>query len=132
MDQYFQYARAGRQTKPTELIFPTSQTTTTLITAIDANHTIYVQRITVSITTSAAQTLTFQDTAGTPVVIAQLPSSPGAYTRYDFDFGPKGVPLTKGTNLQASFTGAGNGGHIEWRAYQTPLATQTTYPSSVY
>lgn len=131
MDLYCKYSRAGRQTKPTELEFGTSQTTTTLITAIDSSHTIYLQRIIISITTDAAQTLTIQDTAGTPFVACSIPASPGV-SRWDFDFGPKGVPITTGKNLQAVFSAAGLGGHIEWRAYQTPLTTQTAYPSSVY
>jgi hypothetical protein len=120
MDRYLLFNRSGRGANK-NFPFTAATTTTTLITALDANRTIYVQRIVVWITTSVAQSLTFQDTAGTPFVIAVVPSSPGANTRFDFDFGPEGIALTKGKNLQAVFSAAGLAGHIVMFAYQSPM-----------
>lgn len=60
---------------------------------------IYVQTITVAITTLGAQTITFQDTAGTPVVIAVIPASQAVGAPVRFDFGARGIALTAGKNL---------------------------------
>ena len=79
----------------------------------------FIQRIIVWIKTDAAQSITFQDDAGTPVVIAKVPASPGADTRWDFDFGGRGAPLTLGKSLTATFSAAGLAGHMEWIGYQT-------------
>lgn len=127
MDLDRQFQRAGRG-RNGSLIFPASQTTTTLITATDSSHTIYVQRIIVTITTDAVQSISFQDSAGSPLVLEVVPTSPGANTRWDFYFGPKGVPLTKGANLTATFSAAGLAGHLEWNAYQTPKFTTAAAP----
>lgn len=87
----------------------------TTITADKAGHTQYVQRIVVTIKTSAAQTITFQDSAGTEYV-CKLPASPGVDTRWDFDFGPKGKALAAGKGLQMAMT-AGNAGHVQVYGY---------------
>lgn len=77
---------------------------------------VFVQRILVSFTTSAAQTLTFQDTNGTPVVIAKTPSSPSLGVLI-FDFGPNGFPITKSANLSMVISGAGLGAIVDVEAY---------------
>lgn len=105
------------------LTFAATDGTKTLIAA-KTGYTIYVQRIIVSITTSAAQTITFQDNAGTPVVLNQIPANPGQYTRWDFDFGPEGYPLTDGKELDQAMT-AGNAGNTEFLAYYKPDAVTT-------
>ena len=102
-----------------ELDFAASQTTVTLKAAKSASHTIHIQRIIVWIKTDAAQSLTFQDTAGTPIIVCKVTTSPGADTRWDFDFGPRGKTLTVGEDLTATFSAAGLAGHIEWYGYQT-------------
>jgi len=81
-----------------------------------ANHTIYVQKIVFDVTTDAAQSMTFQDDAGTPVVIATIPASPGKGPQ-TFDFGDAGIPLTKGTNLDIATSGAGLAGRYFVTAY---------------
>lgn len=116
------YAR-NRQTfqdLSTSAAFAAADGDTTLLTGV-ASRTVYVQRIIVMIKTSAAQTITFQDSAGSPVYVAKIPSSPGADTRWDFDFGPIGKPLTSGKNLSMAMT-AGNAGHVEVLAYMKPDA----------
>lgn len=101
------------------LVFTAATTTTTLTTVKSSLYKIWVRRIIVWIKTDAAQSITFQDDNGTPVVIAKVPSSPGADTRWDFDFGDKGVPLTRGQSLVATFSAAGLAGHIQWTGYQS-------------
>lgn len=86
-----------------------------------SSYTVYVQRIVVMIKTSAAQAITFEDSAGTQVYTAKIPASPGADTRWDFDFGTEGYPLTSGKNLMMDMT-AGNAGHVEVMAYLKPDA----------
>lgn len=98
--------------------FTTAATTSTIITVRDANHDIFIQKISVFIQTDAAQSLTFQDTEGTPKVVAKVPASPGAASKFLFDFGPTGIALTVGASLTATFSAAGLAGHYEVVAYQ--------------
>jgi len=95
----------------------------TLVTG-KTNYTIYVQRIVVWITTSAAQNMSFEDsTTGTR--IANIPSAPGDSTRWDFDFGPDGKAITTAENLVLNASGAGNIGSVEVYAYLKPNAVAT-------
>ena len=102
----------------TELTVLAATGDTTLITATSASHQIFVQRIIVYITTDAAQSMAFEDTAGTPVKIAEVPSSPGDETRWDFDYGDEGWALTAGTNLNMNVSAAGLAGIVKVYAYQ--------------
>ena len=94
----------------------------TLITG-KTNYTIYVQRIIMWVTTSAAQNMSFEDST-TGLRIGNIPSAPGDSTRWDFDFGPEGRPLTVSENLVLNASAAGNVGHVEVLAYlkQTAVA----------
>lgn len=92
----------------------------TLITG-RANHTLYIQRVIITIKTSAAQVITFEDNNSSAVYVCKIPASPGADTRWDFDFGPEGVALTSGKNFMQDMT-AGNAGHVEINAYLKPDA----------
>lgn len=97
----------------------------TLVTVRNVNYTIYVQRIRVSVVTFAAsaKTLTFEDSAGTPVVIGivttptSAPSVPGEQS-FDFDFGPEGTPLTVAKNFMLALSAAGAAARVHWDAYQ--------------
>jgi len=80
-----------------------------------ALHTIFVQRIVVTPFTVAAQTLGFQDDNSTPKKLALVPASQAA--PWDADYGPKGMPLTQGKNLDIIAT-AGVGASIKIDAYQ--------------
>ena len=112
----------------TELTATASTGDTTLITVTSASHTIFVQEIIAYITTSAAQSWEFEDTAATPVVIAPVTTSPGDETRWAFDYGPEGYPLTEGTNLRLDVSATGLAGNIKVYAYQrltAPIAAGT-------
>jgi hypothetical protein len=98
--------------------FAATDGNTTLI-AGKTGRTIYVQRIIVTIKTSAAQAITFEDSASTPIYVAKVTANPGADTRWDFDFGPEGKALTSAKNLAMDMT-AGNAGHVEVLAYFKP------------
>ncbi len=89
-----------------------------------ANHTIYLQRILVTVTTDAAKILTFKDTAGTPVVFGATKASPGIGTII-LDYGPDGVALTANKDLQLATDGAGLAGVIHVEAYAKPDAVRT-------
>jgi hypothetical protein len=96
-----------------------------------AKYTIYVQRIVFDVTTDAAQSMTFQDSAGTPVVIATIPASPGVGPQ-TFDFGNEGIPLTLGKNLDIATSGAGLAGRYQISAYaQINPGTASVVPSDL-
>ena len=99
------------------LVAAASATTSTLVTAKNANSTIFIQNIVVYVTTDAAQSWTFQDSASTPVVVAAVTTSPGVNTRWEFDFGDVGMPLTEGKNFVMNVSAAGLAGNIEWYGY---------------
>lgn len=91
-----------------------------VITAKSASHQIFVQKITWNPVTVAAQVVLIRDSAGTPVVIATVPASQA--TPIVFDFGPEGVPLTVGKNLDFSNT-AGPAAKVHVEAYEKLGAT---------
>lgn len=103
-----------------------SATKEDVIAVKSARHSIFVQRITLSVTTDAAQSLTFQDDAGTPVVIAKSPASPGLGLEVVADFGPMGIQLTEGKNLDITISGAGLACKINIEAYQRVTAVSAT------
>jgi hypothetical protein len=87
-----------------------------LIAAPNSTDTIWVQKITCSVTTDAAQTQTFQDTAGTPIKVAAIKASPGVGVLV-FDFGTEGFPLTAGKGLDYKNGAAGVAAAIAVQAY---------------
>lgn len=123
MSLFSRFQRAGRGRNNKLIVATTDTGVQTLITARGTSYTIFVQRIVVTINTNAAQSITFQDSANTPVYVCKVTSGPGVDTRWEFVFGEKGFPLTQGKNLTASLSGAGLGAHIEWNAYETPMYT---------
>lgn len=109
-----------------EKVLAADTATTTAITAKTARHTIFVQRILLSVSTDAAQSLTFQDTAGTPIVAGKSPASPGLGIEVVCDFGPEGLALTEGKNLQKVISGAGLACQVSYEAYQRVTAVSET------
>ena|SRR3990167_6635984 len=108
---------------------------TDLLTVKSANHRIFIQKIAVSVTTYSAVTWTFQDDAGTPVVIAHVsipataPTAGGDGGTITWDFGPEGTPLTTGNNLDLAMSAAGAAGRIHIEAYERlvgPVAVAST------
>lgn len=91
---------------------------TTLVTVKDIYHTIYIQRIVVYVTTDAAQSASFVDSNGTPKKIAEVTTSPGDETRWEFFYGEQGVPLTEGKNFVLDVSAAGLAGIVTWEGYQ--------------
>ena len=86
--------------------------------------TIFVQRIIVYITTDAAQSMSFEDDNSTPKQIANIPASPGDDTRWDFDFGARGVPLTEAKDFELNVSAAGLAAHFEWEGYMRQTAVE--------
>ncbi len=110
-----------------------SAVATTVVKAVrGANHTIYVQRIVLSITThAAAKVFTIPDTAGTPVVIANrvdLAAAAGVPDVLVWDFGPIGTPITaaKDLNYVANTGGSGFVGRFHVEGYQKLSAVINT------
>lgn len=100
----------------------TTDTGTVTLKTGRASHRVFVTRIVVSVLTTAAASITFQDSAGTPVKIATTPASPalGALT---WDFGEDGTPLTEGTHLVASLSAAGLAARIHVEGYLRRIST---------
>lgn len=103
-------------------ITASDQTTTAALTVKSANHQIYVQKITLSITThaNAKVALTVQSSNGTPVVIAShtdLTAAAGVPDTLVWDFGPEGHPIIKGESVHWLWSTGGSGpagkAHIE-------------------
>lgn len=122
-DGYLRNRRYHRDMS-TSLRVAATDVDTTLITG-RTGQTVFVQRIIVYIITDAAQSWSFEDSNGTARVIATVTASPGADTRWDFDFGPEGAPLTEAKNLVLNVSAAGLAGHIEVEAYMKPTAALT-------
>lgn len=129
----FQQAYAS---KTTDFTATTATTTTAaVISPKSANHQLYIQKIAVSITTYSAKTITFQDSAGTPVPIGLISVAAAAEAHASesgtivIDFGQRGYPLTTGKTLDVVLSGAGAAfvAHIE--AYERlvgPVAVGST------
>lgn len=114
------------------LTFLATDTPTTIgndfITVKSSSYQLYIQKIVVNVSTVAAQAITFQDDAGTPVVITALAASAALGEHTILDAEDEGIPLTQGKNLD--FTGtAGVAGSIYVEAYQKligPVAAAST------
>ena len=81
-----------------------------------ANHRVYIQKITLSITTHAADVYTFDDDgAGPPIAVhTDAAAGAGVLSVVVWDFGPTGRPLTLGANLDVSHSSTGVAiAHIE-------------------
>lgn len=89
----------------------------TLVTVKDIYHTIFIQRIVVYVNVDAAQSMSFEDSNSSPKKIAEVTTSPGDETRWEFFYGERGVPLTEGKNFLLNVSAAGLGGNIEWEGY---------------
>lgn len=84
-----------------------------LLAPKSANHRLFIQRIVWSIATHAAKTLTFiDDHAGTDTNIAahtDATAAAGIPSVVAWDFGPHGLPLTKGASLTLTGNASGSG-----------------------
>ena len=100
----------------TAATYTVASTTSTLIAA-KTNHTVYVQRGFIWISTDAAQSWSLQDST-TGKQCFEVPSSPGDSTRWEFDYGDKGFPLTESEGLTVTMSAAGLAGTVVVEAYQ--------------
>ena len=124
-DLFHLQAQHSRKVTDAFVLTSTDYTTATALVSVkSAQHRIYVQKISVNLTTYAAKTWTFQDSASTPVPIghisipaaaAALPSESGSIV---FDFGPTGIALTKGKNLDMIMSATAAAGAIHIEAYE--------------
>ena len=100
------------------LVVTTATTTTTLVTP-KTNHTIYVQRIDIQVTTGSATTWSVRDNNSTVVdLTGTLDVSSAPLHHGPFDFGPIGIPITAGKLLTLTIGGAGAAGVVTWDGYQ--------------
>lgn len=109
--------RAFYQDISGKLVATTSTDDTTLVTVKNANSTIYIQRVIVYITTDAAQSWSFEDSNASAFKLCKVTTSPGVDTRWDFDFGDEGYPLTEGKNFVLNVSATGQAGNIKWYGY---------------
>ena len=123
---YGYYRAQYHNASATSTVAAADTATTTSIIAKSSRHSIFVQRILLSVYTDAAQSLTFQDTAGTPVIVAKSPASPGLGIEIVADFGPQGVQCTEGKDLQQVISGAGLACVVSIEAYQRVTAVSNT------
>jgi hypothetical protein len=111
------FERAWHRDQATSLRFAAAYAgSDPLIASLGSKYTIFIQRITVLITTDAAQSLTIRDSATTPVVFAVVPASPGLGLQ-TFEFGDEGIPATVGKDIDAVVSGAGLAGNLDVECY---------------
>lgn len=126
MDRYQQKLSAYKNVSAGSVLLAGDDLSSTprVLIALVAGFTIFIQRIVVSVTTDNAATLSFQDSAGTPVVAAKTKASPGLGVIV-YDFGPEGFALTEGKELDLKNSAAGLAAVIEVQAYQKATGVTT-------
>jgi hypothetical protein len=102
---------------------------TPTLAALKAGFTIFVTKIIVSVTTDNAATLTFQDSADTPVLIAKTKASPGLGAPMVWEFGEDGTALTEGKNFNMAISAAGLAARVHVEGYWKQ--TSPVVPSGV-
>jgi hypothetical protein len=108
-------------------VIATGDTSTKVLIAAKASFCIFVQKIFYLPTTSAAQILKFQDNASTPIIAGVIPASPTVDVEIIFDWGPDGLQLTEGKELDMTIAGAGQGGTFLVQAYQRLMGVTTPF-----
>jgi hypothetical protein len=99
-----------------------SVTPLTLITCLGGTFAIFVQKITIGIITEHNSTARFRDTAGTPLVLAEI-ENPSTEAPYTWDFGEDGFQLTAGEDLVYANSGAGMALSYAVQAYMKAVST---------
>lgn len=122
---FYRRQYTDKTTDRTVLAAHTSADHADVIAPKSANHRVFIQKISVAITTHADQDILFQDDAATPVTVARWfdeatagTTRPNDIPAVVFDFGPKGLPLTLGKNLDIIFSAAGIAGRVHIEAYE--------------
>lgn len=96
------------------------------IVASGASGTVFVQKITTNIVVSAAQSITYQDTANTPVVVDRIEASAASGAVRTIDFGAKGYALTEGKALDINLSAAGCAFSYSVEGYRKQTATSAS------
>ena len=132
-DYLFYQRRYSSKIADTDILVGT-QNYTDVITPKSANHRIYIQKITLSITTHFDGVMTFDDDGSGPPIAVYTDEATAATTGQGhvpivWDFGPTGRPLTTGANLDITQSAAGIVGVVHIEAYErlaNPVAAATT------
>lgn len=132
--RFYQTFYRNKTTNAVALAATDYTTANSIITPKNTSYTLFIQKITVSPTTYAAKTWTFQDSAGTPVpiAVASIPAAAptaGADAEFVYDFGPLGYALTEGKNLDFKMSATGAAGVVHVEAYEkltTAVAAAST------
>lgn len=95
------------------------------------NFELRIQKITVSPVVAAAQTLTFQDNAGTPVKIAVYSGAVSNTTPVTWDFGPHGAGLTVSKELDIVISAAGLAARVHIEGYRRMTGVVSAYDSTI-
>lgn len=115
----YQFWRRQNHDKTTDAALAAATSNIDGVIAVkNLNYTLFIQKISYNVVTSAAQSVSFED-SGTPLKIATVPAS--QTTPIVFDFGPKGVALAQGKNLNIKNT-AGPAAEIHIEAYEKRTA----------
>lgn len=104
-------------------VVATGDPSATLVAA-KTGYTHYVTHISVAVTTDNAATLTFQDSASTPIVIAKTKASPGLGPIL-FEFGEDGTALTEAKAFALLASGAGLAARVHCEGYTKQTANLT-------
>jgi hypothetical protein len=126
MDRYQQLLSAFEDVSLSGTVLATADLSSTprALIAAKTGFTIHVQRIEVIVTTDAAKTNTFEDTASTPLPVAFVKSSPGVGL-VQFEFGPTGFACTESKGLELKNSGAGVALSYTVQAYRKRTAVST-------
>ncbi len=85
------------------------------------NYTVMVQKITVFYVTHAnAKTITFQDTAGSPVPLGTLndfTAGAGVSDKIEIDFGPHGIAIASGKGFDVAGSSSGPVANVHAEGY---------------
>jgi hypothetical protein len=89
-----------------------------------AKETIYITKIVINITTSAAGSITFRDTNGTPRVAFVVAAS-APIGNQEVDFGEDGFPLQEGEGLNIVGSASGPAGAYHVQGYRRATSPRT-------
>lgn len=124
MDKVFNLTQHQNATVSYSFLTSTDYSGASVATKIAAKtgFTLFIQRILLAVTTDNAAVQTFQDSAGTPIVMAASKASPGVGP-IEWDFGEVGFQCTADKGFQHLMSGAGMAGSMTVQAYYARTVT---------
>lgn len=99
------------------LVATASTDDSALVTCRGTAWTVFLQHLTIAVTTQANTFWSFEGTGGTPILFVTA-TNPAVGTVYDIDFGAEGVPLDAGDSFLLDVAATGIAGSIAWEGYQ--------------